>query len=301
MGPFILGLIILLVGLFGSKETSPIAKFKGIIILIGIVVMIIGLATSSIRQIEAGHVGVQIVFGDVEEGFLPEGLRFVLPWKEVEQMSIRTKNYTMSSTYEEGQQEGDDAIRVKSKDGLDVVIDLTILYRVQPQSAWKIFQSIGLNFQDVVIRPVTRTRIREVSVFYNATDLYTEKREAFEKLITQKLETDFKNRGIMLEQLLIRKIKLPQSVEESIERKITAIQEAERMEFVLAKEKQEAERKRVEARGNADAQIILAQSLTDKVLQFEYMKVQRELAKSPNSKIILMGSGKSSPPIILGN
>jgi regulator of protease activity HflC (stomatin/prohibitin superfamily) len=204
----------------------------------------------------------------------------------------------MSSTVDEGQVKAADAITVLSQDGLEVNIDLTILYKVIGTEAPKIVRTIGLDYEAKVIRPTTRTRIREVAVYYNATDLYSAKREEFENKIKAKIEKDFAERGLILEQMLIRKIDLPKSVKESIERKITAVQEAQRMEYVLQKEQQEAERKRVEARGVADAQKIINEGLSPKLLKFEEIKMQKEIANSPNSKIIIMGDGKSSPFII---
>lgn len=299
MGLILLGVIVLLVGVLLSKS-GPAARFKSYIIIAGIVIGAIGLATSAIKQIEPGHVGVQKLFGKVnKDNVLPEGLHFVNPAVQVVQMSIQTQNYTMSSSYDEGMQRGDDAIRVLSQDGLEVIIDLTVLYKIIPSQAPDIYQRLGLDFQDKIIRPVTRTGIRESASEYDAIALFSEKREVFEKSILNRIQKEFKNRGFELEGLLIRNINLPKSVKESIERKITAIQEAQRMQFVLQKEEQEAERKRVEAKGNADAQRIVAQALTDKVLQFEMIKVQKELVNSPNSKIILMG-GKNSPPFIIG-
>ncbi len=300
MGLIIFGLVVLLIGIFSGKQESPIAKFKGLITIAGIVIIIIGLATSAIRLINPGQVGVQVLFGKVSDQVLYEGLNFVNPLVEVQEMTIKTQNYTMSRTGAEGQTIGDDAIRVLSKDGLEVIIDLTVLYKVTPAEAPNIFKRIGLNYQDVIIRPVTRTGIRESASYYDAIALFSEKREEFEIKIMDLISKEFQKRGLNLENLLVRNIKLPQSVEQSIERKITAVQESQRMKYVLEKETQEADRKRVEAQGNADAQRIIAQALTDKVLQFEMIKVQKELVNSPNSKIIVLGGKDGSVPFILG-
>ncbi len=298
MGILILGIVILIVGILVAKSPGPLTKYKSIFTLIGIIVIIIGALRSSVRIIDAGYVGVQRLFGEVKTDVLSEGLNIVNPLIEVYPMSTQTQNYTMSSTVDEGQVKAADAITVLSQDGLEVNIDLTILYTVIPSQAPEIVRTIGIDFESKVIRPTTRTRIREVAVYYNATDLYSSKREEFENRIKTRIEKDFAKRGLVLEQMLIRKIDLPKSVKESIERKITAVQEAQRMEFVLQKEQQEAERKRVEARGVADAQKIINDGLSPKLLQFEQIKMQKELAASPNSKIIIMGEGKSSPFII---
>ncbi len=300
MGLIIFGLIIILIAIFGSKGESQIGKFKSLLMLAGVVVVIIGFFTSAIRQIDPGDVGVQVLFGDVKPTVLHEGLNVVNPLIKVEEMSVKTQNYTMSGTYNEGQQSGDDAIRVLSKDGLEVTLDMTLLYRIIPSDAPQIFKTIGIDYQVKIIRPIARSRIRENAVNYNATDLYSNQREAFELSIKKSIENDFKSRGIFLEQLLIRNINLPESVKKSIERKITAVQDAERMKYVLQKATQEAEVKRVAARGTSDAQKIINSGLSDKVLRYEAINVQKQLVNSPNSKIIVLGSGKGSPPFIIG-
>jgi regulator of protease activity HflC (stomatin/prohibitin superfamily) len=300
MGIIILGIIILVIGVFIGKAGGTAAKYKSLTYLAGVIVILLGLFTSAIRQIEPGHVGVQVLFGEVKNNVLYEGLNIVNPLVDVKQMSIQTQNYTMSATYDEGQQGGDDAIRVLSNDGLEVIIDLTVLYKMKPIEGPNILRRIGVNFQDKIIRPIVRTAIRESASYYNAVDLFAEKREEFELNILERLEQSFVDRGFILEQLLVRNINLPKSVKQSIERKITAVQEAQRMEFVLQKEKQEAERKRVEARGVADAQKIVNQGLSPKILQYEQIKVQKELVNSPNSKIILLGNSDEQPPFIIG-
>jgi len=147
------------------------------------------------------------------------------------------------------------------------------------------------------VRPVTRTRIRDNAVYYDAVSLYSTKRDEFQQRIYNSIEKDFKARGLLLENLLVRNITLPQSVKQSIEQKINAEQDAQKMRFVLQKEQQEAERKRIEAQGIADYQRIISESLTDKQLQYESIKAQLEIAKSPNTKIIVMGKGNM--PLIM--
>jgi regulator of protease activity HflC (stomatin/prohibitin superfamily) len=175
-----------------------------------------------------------------------------------------------------------------------VVIDLTVLYRVIPNEAPKILKGIGENYTDKIVRPITRTRIRDNAVYYDAVALYSTKRNEFQQRIFKTIEDDFKKRGLVLEQLLIRNINLPTSVKTTIESKINAEQDAQKMQFVLQKEKQEAERKRVEAQGIADYQRIISTNLTDKQLQYEQIKAQKELAASPNTKIIFMGKNNGS-------
>jgi regulator of protease activity HflC (stomatin/prohibitin superfamily) len=243
-------------------------------------------------------VGVKSLFGNVEADILPSGLHMVNPLVDVTVFDVQTQNYTMSAVRAEGDKEGDDAIRVLSNDGLEVVIDLTVLYRVVPEETPKILKTIGVNYTDKIVRPVTRTRIRDNAVYYDAVALYSTKRNEFQQRIFQTIEKDFKTRGLILEQLLIRNINLPESVKKTIESKINAEQDAQKMQFVLQKEKQEAERKRVEAQGIADYQRIISAGLTDKQLQYEQIKAQKELAESPNTKIIFMNKGGNAPIIL---
>jgi regulator of protease activity HflC (stomatin/prohibitin superfamily) len=295
----ILGFILLVLSYTLKQNASPASKYSQVLKIAGVLVIVLGLFSSMFKQIDAGRVGVQSLYGNVENDILPSGLHLINPLLDITEFDIQTQNYTMSAIHNEGAQEGDDAIRVLSNDGLEVVIDLTVLYRISPESAPKIFKQIGVNYTDKIVRPVTRTRIRDNAVYYDAVALYSTKRNEFQQRIYKSIETDFKSRGLILEQLLIRNINLPASVKTTIESKINAEQEAQKMQFVLQKEKQEAERKRVEAQGIADYQRIISSGLSDKQLQYEQIKAQKELAASPNTKIIFMGKG--SAPVILSD
>lgn len=291
----ILGAILFAVG-FSLKNSfnSPFFKFANILKISGVVLAMLGIFTGMFVQINAGKIGVKSLYGSVQPDIIESGLNIVNPFMDVTTFDIQTQNYTMSAVHNEGAQEGDDAIRVLSNDGLEVVIDLTVLYRIMPTEAPKIYKQIGENYTDKIVRPVTRTRIRDNAVYYDAVALYSTKRNEFQQRIFKSIEADFKARGLVLEQLLIRNINLPQSVKATIESKINAEQDAQKMTFVLQKEKQEAERKRVEAQGIADYQRIISTGLSDKQLQYEQIKAQKELAASPNTKIIFMGKGNGS-------
>jgi len=293
----ILGLIAVTVGFAVAKADSPLQKFGKLIRTLGFVVMLIGFLTSCIVQIDAGHVGVQKLFGKIQSRVLQSGLNFVNPMVEVIKMDTKTQNYTMSGIQDEGNKSNDDAIRVLTADGLEVTIDLSVLYRVIPADAPKLISQTGEDYEDKIVRPLTRTRIRDNAVYYEAVALYSTKRDEFQLRIFKTIEDDFKKRGLFLENLLVRNITLPASVKATIEQKINAEQDAQKMQFVLQKEKQEAERKRVEAQGIADYQRIISESLTDRQLQYESIKANLEIAKSPNSKIIIMGKGNT--PVIL--
>jgi len=264
---------------------------------VGVALIVLGLATSCFVMIDAGQVGVKKLFGKVQPDVLNSGLHIVNPLYEIDHLDVRTQNYTMSGVNDEGHKSGDDAIRVLTADGLEVTIDLTVLYRVVPVEAPRIVRETGINYEDKIVRPITRTRIRDNAVYYEAVALYSTRRDEFQSRIFKTIEADFKARGLLLENLLVRNITLPATVKSSIEQKIQAEQESQKMQFILAKERQEADRKRVEAQGIADYQQIISASLTEKQLQYEQIKATMELAKSQNAKIIMMG-GKSAPVIL---
>ena len=295
----IIGVILFLIGSSFSNNQS-LSKFARPFKIGAVIAIAIGLMSSMFKQIDAGKVGVQSLYGNVQPDILESGLHVINPLLDITDFDTQTQNYTMSAVHSEGAQEGDDAIRVLSNDGLEVVIDLTVLYRVSPSESPKIYKQIGVDYIDKIVRPVTRTRIRDNAVYYDAVALYSTKRNEFQQRIYKSIEEDFKKRGLVLEQLLIRNINLPASVKLSIESKINAEQDAQKMTFVLQKEKQEAERKRVEAQGIADYQRIISMGLTDKQLQYEQIKAQKELAASPNTKIIFM-NGKGNAPVILSD
>jgi regulator of protease activity HflC (stomatin/prohibitin superfamily) len=293
----ILGLLIFIAGLFIRRHDSPFSPFTIYFRVAGFVLFLIGLLTSCIVQVGTGEVGVQVLFGSVRNTTLSSGLHFINPLIDVQRLDVKTQNYTMSAIHTEGSKAGDDAIRVLTADGLEVVMDLTVLYKVVPSSAPEILRSIGVDYTDKIVRPLTRTKIRDNAVYYDAVALYSTKRDEFQARIFKSIEGDFVKRGLLLEQLLIRNITLPQAVRTSIEQKISAEQDAQKMQFVLQKERQEAERKRVEAQGISDYQHIISESLTDRQLQYESIKAQLEVAKSPNTKVIIMG--KAGAPLIL--
>ncbi len=294
----ILGLLLLVAGFAINTPALTFSRYSRPVKLTGLVLVVLGILTAAVRQIDAGHVGVVSLFGNVSDRALTSGLNFVNPLANVTEFDTKTQNYTMSATNDEGQKTGDDAIRVLTADGLEVVIDLTVLYRVVPADVPRIYQDIGTDYMDKIVRPITRTRIRDNAVYYDAVALYSTRRDEFQGRIYKSIESDFRKRGLLLEQLLIRNIDLPASVKKTIESKINAEQDSQKMQFVLTKERQEAERKRVEAQGIADYQRILSTGLSDRQLQYEQIKAQRELAASPNAKIVIMG-GRGNLPLIL--
>jgi regulator of protease activity HflC (stomatin/prohibitin superfamily) len=296
----ILGLVALIVGFQLSRADNPVQKFSNPLRIAGVLLLLLGASVSMFKVIDAGQVGVKTLFGKVENDVLYSGLNVVNPLVEVTNFDTKTQNYTMSGIHDEGTKTGDDAIRVLSSDGLEVTIDLSVLFKVRATEAPRILKEIGNDYLDKIVRPISRTAIRDNAVYYEAVALYSTKRQEFQDKIFKTINESFAKRGLVLEQLLVRNITLPESVKKSIESKINAEQDAQKMTFVLQKERQEAERKRVEAQGIADYQRILSTGLSDKQLQYEAIKAQKEIALSPNTKIIIMGNSKGAP-VIIGN
>jgi len=294
----ILGLLVITVSVFIVRDDNPLIRFKSIILIAGIVMAFLGAGLSMFKVIDAGEVGVKTLYGKVDNDVLYSGLNVINPLVKVTAFDVKTQNYTMSGVHDEGNKSGDDAIRILTSDGLEVTIDLSVLFSVTPKDAPRILKEIGDDYLDKIVRPITRTAIRDNAVSYEAVALYSIKRQEFQNKIFATINNSFAKRGLKLEQLLIRNVTLPESVRKTIESKINAEQDAQKMQFVLQKERQEAERKRVEAQGIADYQRILSTGLSDKQLQYESILAQKSIALSPNSKVIIMGNGKN--PVILG-
>jgi regulator of protease activity HflC (stomatin/prohibitin superfamily) len=291
----LVGVVILVIGFVIANFDPSLKRYRSVIKTAGIIVILIGLSISAVVQVEPGQVGVQKLFGKVNDNVLESGLNVINPLVKVVMFDIRTENYTMSGVTDEGSKMGDDAIRVLSADGLEVIVDLTVLYKVIPSEAPRILKEVGTDYRNVLVRPICRTKIRDNAVYYDAVALYSTKRDEFQSRIFSTIESNFRERGLMLEQLLVRNLTLPASVKATIESKINAEQDAQKMTFVLQKERQEAERKRVEAQGIADYQKILSTGLSDRLLQYEMIKA---ISASPNAKLIFMTNGKNLPILV---
>ena len=292
----ILGFVALIVAV-SLRAVGSFRQYRKAVTTVGLVLIVVGICLSCFVQIDAGQVGVKKLFGKVQPDVLQSGLHLINPLYEIQRLDVKTQNYTMSGIHDEGAKAGDDAIRVLTADGLEVTIDLTVLYRLIPDDAPRLVKETGIDYEYKIVRPIARTRIRDNAVYYEAVALYSTKRDEFQNRIFNGIEVDFKKRGLLLENLLVRNITLPAAVKGTIEQKIQAEQESQKMQFVLQKEKQEADRKRIEAQGIADYQHIISESLTDKQLQYEQIKAYKEMALSQNAKIIVLGKGNT--PVIL--
>ena len=244
-------------------------KIAKIIILILLLAWII---SWFVVIVGAGETGVVSLFGKVRDIELRSGFHMVNPLAKIEKMSIRTEQYTMSIAPIEGQVKGDDSISSLTKEGLDVNIDFTALYRLDEPKASDIYREVGLDYVGKLIRPEIRGVIRDVVSQYEAKELYSEKRQEASTHIATLLKERLESRGIIIEEAVIRNVQLPASLTKAIQEKLASEQEAQRYDFVLEKEKKEAERKRIEAAGQRDSQKIINESLTNEYLNYLYIK-----------------------------
>jgi len=239
----------------------------------------------SVTVVPAGHVGVQDFFGSVSDRVLSPGINLVVPGTRVVKFSVQTREIKETAA-------------VPTSEGLIVNLDVSLLFRMQPDAAARVYKTIGRQFESVVIDPQLRSVIRDVTAEYEAKFLYSGSRELVAQNMFKHMRAALAPRGIEAEQVLLRAVTLPPLVTAAIQEKLQAEQQAQRMRFVLDRERQEAERKRVEAQGIADFQGIVAKGISAELLKWKAIEVAHELSKSPNAKIIVLGD-KSGLPIIL--
>ncbi len=263
---------------------SPVLRLLGLGVAAFVIVILL---LASVTKVPSGHVGVLTLFGRVTGEVLPEGMHMINPFKSSNEMSIRTQEIKESAS-------------VPSAEGLVMNLDTSLIYHVNPEKAAEIYQKIGPNYLDVFIEPNLRAAIREATASHTANALYSGERELVAKQIRDQLTALLGQRGILVESILLRDIQLPQTLKTSIETKQQAEQEALAMNFRLQKEKQEAERKRIEAAGIRDFQQIVAQGISPQLLEWKGIEATENLAKSNNSKVVVIGNSKNGLPLILG-
>jgi prohibitin 1 len=254
----------------------------GMMLLAAIAVV---LALSSTSCVRTGHVGVVSIFGRVTGRTLAEGIHLVNPMANVTELSIKT-------------QEVKEHASVPSMEGLIMGLEASILYHLDTGRAAEIYQQIGPNYAEVLLQPTFRSAIRAITAGHTAASLYSDAREAIAKQILEDVRRQVAPRGVVVENVLLRDLQLPETLKRAIEAKQQAQQEAQRMEFVLQREKQEAERKRVEAAGIKDFQDIVSQGISDKLLEWKGIEATMELVKSQNAKVIVVGNSKNGLPLI---
>jgi regulator of protease activity HflC (stomatin/prohibitin superfamily) len=267
-----------------DANPSPIFRLLGLAIAAFLIVILL---FSSVTKVASGHVGVLTLFGRVTGEILPEGIHLINPFKSSTEMSIRTQEIKESAS-------------VPSAEGLVMNLDTSLIYHLDPAKAAEVYQKIGPNYLVVFIEPNLRAAIREATASHTANALYSGERELVAKQIRDQLTALLGQRGILVEAILLRDIQLPLTLKTSIETKQQAEQEALAMNFRLQKEKQEAERKRIEAAGIRDFQQIVAQGISTQLLEWKGIEATENLAKSANAKVVVIGNSKNGLPLILG-
>lgn len=273
-----------------GRVIDTTARGANVLRLAGLAVggfILVILLFSSVTRVATGHVGVLTLFGKVTGETLGEGLHVINPLKTNNEMSIQTVTLKESAT-------------VPSSEGLMMALDTSLIYHLNPDRAAEVFQRIGSDFENVVVEPTLRSAIRESTASHSANALYTGEREIVAKQIFDQVNEQLAKRGLTVENVLLRDIQLPATLKASIEAKQQAEQEALAMNFRLQKEKQEAERKRIEAAGVRDFQQIVAQGITPSLLEWKGIEATETLAKSPNTKVVVVGNQKNGLPLILG-
>ena len=253
--------------------------------LVLLAVGIIGALAQSIISVPAGHVGLKDLFGHVSDSSLSPGIHLVNPLLTIREMDVRTQEINETAT-------------VPSKEGLNVRLDISILFRLSAPDAPDVYKTIGIDYQNVFVIPQLRAKVRGATTAYEAKALYTSQRQAMAESIFNDLAPVFTERGILLEQVLMRSVTLPTQLAQAIEAKLESEQEAERMRFILDRERQEADRKKIEAAGIAEFQRIVSQSINENLLRWKGIEATEKLASSPNAKVVVVG-GKDGLPLIL--
>ena len=250
-----------------------------------VLIMVAVLAASSTSCVRTGHVGVITLFGKVTGQTIGEGIHLVNPIARVNEMDVKTLEIKERAS-------------VPTKEGLIMGVEASVLYHLQPDRAAEVYQRIGLEYANVLLVPNFRSAIRAVTAANSASSLYSDARESIARQILVDVQQQVQPRGIVIENVLLRDLQIPESLKHAIEAKQQAQQEAQRMEFVLQREQQESERKRVEAQGIKDFQNIVTQGISDKLLEWKGIEATIELARSQNAKVVVVGNTKTGLPLI---
>ncbi|MBN2466169.1 prohibitin family protein [candidate division WOR-3 bacterium] len=263
-----------------------------------IVIIAILLLLSFFRIVPPGHAGVPVLLGRVQNQ-MSSGLNIVLPIVNVTLMDVRTNAYTMSGMKDEGQLKGDDAIDALASNGLTVELDVTVWYRLDVTRASWVFQNIGPDYIDKIVRPSIRTALRDAASRFTANELYSSTgRTVYTSTVDSLLDIAFSGKGVIRERVLLRRVKLPDVVMQAIELKLAEDQNAQKMEFTLVKEGREAERKRVEAQGIADRNRTIAGSLTNSYLSWYYIEMLKSVAATGNNTFVITPFDQKLTPLL---
>jgi regulator of protease activity HflC (stomatin/prohibitin superfamily) len=230
---------------------------------------------SSCTVVRQGEVGVKRKFGKLNTNISDAGLIGYNPFTTtVIKVPVRTVNQEVK-------------LNLPSKEGLTIASEISILYSIEKDKVPFILEDIGINYERVLIMNVFRSAAADVSAQYMAKDMHSGMRGEIENQIKERMHESLLERGFVIEKVLMKSIQLPVELSRAIERKLQAEQEAQQMQYVLDRERQEAERRRIEAEGTRNAQMILAEGLVREIIELRSIEAFRELANSPNTKIII--------------
>lgn len=253
-----------------DAEDFGVISFVGILVLLAVFAIFWIFFTANV---DAGSVGIITTFGAVEPYTLQSGFHLKSPFSSLHQMSMRTQAYTMSIAQEESTAKaGDDTISTLTKEGLKINMDMTILYHLDQNKAMDVFKNIGENYDEIIIRPQSRSILRNVVASYTADEIYSPERSSVEQRIFDQLKNATEGRGVIIEEVRLRDVGLPQQLNDAIQAKLTAQQAIQQKQFDVETEKLEAERKRQEAHGIADANAIISSSLTKEYLEWYWIQ-----------------------------
>tara|TARA_R110002096_G_scaffold378222_7_gene572153 strand:- start:27868 stop:28710 length:843 start_codon:yes stop_codon:yes gene_type:complete len=259
-------------------------------IFIGVAVIIILIVLSNIFVIlqptERAVIFKKYTSGLDVENVKTEGLNIVAPWNDV--IIFRVEEQQIEETMD-----------VLSRDGLSINIDVSLRFRPAPDKIGYLYRAFRDNYIESLIRPELRSAVRQIIGQYTPEELYASKRQEIETKIQLSISKVLEENYVDLKALLFRSIKLPEMIKTAIEQKLSAEQESQKYEYILEKEEKEAERRRIDAEGKAKANKILSASITDNILREKGISATIELAKSSNSKIIVIGGGGDGLPLIL--
>ena len=247
----------------------------------------------SIVNIGYGEAGVlfRTLGGGVvtDEEPMGEGLNVILPWNKVYIYNVKQQEVFESQ------------MQVLSSNGLEISLDVSVLYQPQANKLGLLHQTKGTNYLDIVLVPSIRAVARSVVGRYTPEQLYSTKRDAIQDEIYDELKEGVQEQFVQINAVLVRDVTLPTTIKQAIERKLSQEQMSLEYEFKLESARKEAEKVRIDAQGKADANRILNSSLTTNILRDKGIEATSKLAESPNSKVVIIGSGKDGLPIILGN
>jgi len=272
---------------YGIERQLNVGGFSRILVIILVLVLLFFMGACSITRVDTGNVGVLTKFGRVTGDVLPEGIHLIDPLKSSNELSVRT-------------QEQKETAAVPSSEGLIMTLEASLLFHLDKEKAADVYQKLGPDYRAKIVEPTLRSAMREATSSHGANALYTGEREQVAKEIESNLASQLSARGIVVEKVLLRDIQLPESLKRSIELKQAAEQESLAMQFKLQKEKQEADRKRIEAQGIKDFQTIVAQGITPGLLEWKGIEATEKFASSPNSKVVIVGNSKNGLPLVLG-